>query len=86
LALSAVLMNPATGEVLFAKEPHLRLPPASTTKVLTALVALERLDPNARVLVSAQGGQRAAQPHRTASRRCGPDTGSNVWAVVEIRQ
>ena len=38
-ALSAVLMNPVTGEVLFAKEPHLRLPPASTTKVLTALVA-----------------------------------------------
>jgi D-alanyl-D-alanine carboxypeptidase len=61
-ALSAVLMNPATGEVLFAKEPHLRLPPASTTKVLTALVALERLDPNARVLVSAQAA--SAPPSR----------------------
>lgn len=66
LALSAVLMNPATGEVLFAKEPHLRLPPASTTKVLTALVALERLDPNARVLVSAQAA--GAPPSRIGLR------------------
>lgn len=66
LALSAVLMNPATGEVLFAKEPHLRLPPASTTKVLTALVALERLDPNARVLVSAQAA--SAPPSRIGLR------------------
>ena len=53
-ARSAVLMNPVTGEILFAKEPHLRLPPASTTKVLTALVVLDRLDPNARLPVSAQ--------------------------------
>ena len=53
-ARSAVLMNAMTGEILFAKEPNLRLPPASTTKVLTALVALDRLDPNARLPVSAQ--------------------------------
>ncbi|MDG4596912.1 MAG: D-alanyl-D-alanine carboxypeptidase [Candidatus Contendobacter sp.] len=65
-ALSAVLMNPATGEVLFAKEPHLRLPPASTTKVLTALVALERLDPNARVVVSPQAA--SAPPSRVGLR------------------
>ena len=65
-ALSAVLMNPVTGEVLFAKEPHLRLPPASTTKVLTALVALERLDPNARVLVSPQAA--SAPPSRIGLR------------------
>ena len=65
-ALSAVLMNPATGEILFAKEPHLRLPPASTTKVLTALVVLERLDPNARVLVSAQAA--SASPSRIGLR------------------
>ena len=61
-ARSAVLMNPATGEILFAKEPHLRLPPASTTKVLTALVALERLDLNARVPVSLQAA--GAPPSR----------------------
>ena len=65
-ALSAVLMNPTTGEVLFAKEPHLRLPPASTTKVLTALVTLERLDLNARVLVSPQAA--SAPPSRIGLR------------------
>jgi D-alanyl-D-alanine carboxypeptidase len=53
-ARSAVLMNSTTAEIVFAKEPYLRLPPASTTKVLTALVALERLDPNARLWVSPQ--------------------------------
>ncbi|MGB5062740.1 MAG: hypothetical protein WBQ37_03125 [Candidatus Competibacter sp.] len=53
-ARAAVLMNSVTGEILFAKEPHLRLPPASTTKVLTSLVVLDRLDPNARLPVSAQ--------------------------------
>ena len=61
-ARSAVLMNPTTGEILFAKEPHLRLPPASTTKILTALVTLERLDLNARVPVSPQAA--SAPPSR----------------------
>lgn len=61
-ARAAVLMNPATGEILFSKEPHLRLPPASTTKILTALVILEHLDPNARILVSPQAA--SAPPSR----------------------
>jgi len=65
-ALSAVLMNPASGEVIYAKEPRLRLPPASTTKVLTALVALERLDLNARVPVSPQAA--SAPPSRIGLR------------------
>ncbi len=52
VARAAMLMNPVTGEVMYAKEPHLRLPPASTTKVLTAVVALERLHPYSRVRVS----------------------------------
>lgn len=65
-ARSAVLMNPATGEILFAKEPRLRLPPASTTKVLTALVALERLNLNARVSVSPQAA--SAPPSRIGLR------------------
>jgi D-alanyl-D-alanine carboxypeptidase len=65
-ARSAVLMNPATGEILFAKEPRLRLPPASTTKVLTALVTLERLDLNTPVSVSPQAA--SAPPSRIGLR------------------
>lgn len=40
-ARAAVLMDAATGKILYQKEADLRLPPASTTKVATALLALE---------------------------------------------
>jgi serine-type D-Ala-D-Ala carboxypeptidase (penicillin-binding protein 5/6) len=40
-ARAALLMDAATGEVLFQREPDEQLPPASTTKVVTALVVLE---------------------------------------------
>jgi D-alanyl-D-alanine carboxypeptidase (penicillin-binding protein 5/6) len=41
-ASSAVLMDVATGKVLLAKNSSERRAPASTTKILTALVAMER--------------------------------------------
>lgn len=34
-------MDAATGKILYQKDPDLRLPPASTTKVVTAILALE---------------------------------------------
>lgn len=40
-ARAAILMDATSGSILYATEPDLRLPPASTTKVLTAIVALE---------------------------------------------
>jgi D-alanyl-D-alanine carboxypeptidase len=40
-ARAAVLMDAATGKILYQRDPDLRLPPASTTKVVTAIVALE---------------------------------------------
>jgi D-alanyl-D-alanine carboxypeptidase (penicillin-binding protein 5/6) len=40
-ARAAVLMDAATGKILYQKEADLRLPPASTTKVATAILALE---------------------------------------------
>jgi serine-type D-Ala-D-Ala carboxypeptidase (penicillin-binding protein 5/6) len=39
---AAVVMDALTGRVLYAKNPDLRLLPASTTKLMTALVVLER--------------------------------------------
>ncbi len=39
---AAVVMDATTGRVLYAKNPDLRLLPASTTKLMTALVVLER--------------------------------------------
>jgi D-alanyl-D-alanine carboxypeptidase len=40
-AKAAFLMDADTGAILYQKNPDLRLPPASTTKVMTAIVALE---------------------------------------------
>jgi serine-type D-Ala-D-Ala carboxypeptidase (penicillin-binding protein 5/6) len=40
-AKAALLMDAATGRILFQKDADLRLPPASTTKVMTAIIALE---------------------------------------------
>lgn len=40
-ARAAVLMDAATGKLLYQKNAGLRLPPASTTKVVTAILALE---------------------------------------------
>lgn len=40
-ARAAVLTDAATGKILYQREPDLRLPPASTTKIMTAILTLE---------------------------------------------
>ena len=49
---AAVLIDEASGVALFEKDPHTRLPPASLTKIMTALVALERGHPDDQVEVN----------------------------------
>lgn len=51
-ATSAVAVDVATGRVLFSKEADRRIYPASTTKVMTAILALENLDLDQVVTVS----------------------------------
>lgn len=41
---AAVLMDAETGQVLYAKNPHKRRAPASTTKIMTAILALDMAD------------------------------------------
>ena len=43
-AAGAVLMDAATGKILYEKEPDKELPPASVTKLMTLLVAAEALE------------------------------------------
>jgi D-alanyl-D-alanine carboxypeptidase (penicillin-binding protein 5/6) len=43
-AKAAIVMEASTGDVLFARNPHLRREIASTTKLMTVLVALQRDD------------------------------------------
>ena len=38
---AAITMDASTGEILFSKNPNRRLPPASTTKLMTAIVVME---------------------------------------------
>lgn len=50
-APSGILVDAGSGVVLWARRPHLRRPIASTTKIMTAIVALQRLRPNEVVVV-----------------------------------
>jgi serine-type D-Ala-D-Ala carboxypeptidase (penicillin-binding protein 5/6) len=40
---AAVVLEISTGKILYAKNPNRMLPPASTTKLMTALVVMDRL-------------------------------------------
>jgi D-alanyl-D-alanine carboxypeptidase len=50
-ATSAVLMDSSTNQLLYAKNLNMKRAPASTTKLLTALVVLDQLDLNSVVTV-----------------------------------
>ena len=51
-ANSAVLMNGWNKKVLYSKNQHVKLAPASTTKIMTALVVLKKFSLNRKVIVS----------------------------------
>ena len=51
LAESVALIDAQTGELLYQKDPHAILYPASTTKIMTALLAVENLDLNANLTI-----------------------------------
>lgn len=53
-AKAALLADASTGHVLLASHADDPLPPASTTKIMTALLVLERADPDALVTVPAE--------------------------------
>lgn len=57
-AHSAILMDAATGEVLFRKNSQDIMAPASTTKIMTAILALEKLSPDKKVRISKKGATR----------------------------
>ncbi len=75
--VSAILVDVRTGQVLYAREIHRRLSPASTTKMLTAILAIERLPLDTAVTISA----------RAASQRNGSAIGLEVgeqWSVNHL--
>jgi D-alanyl-D-alanine carboxypeptidase len=55
-AKAAVVMD-SSGTVLFSKFPHAKLAPASTVKLVTAMVAIDHLDPAQKVRISANASR-----------------------------
>jgi D-alanyl-D-alanine carboxypeptidase (penicillin-binding protein 5/6) len=68
-APSAILMEKETGTVLFAKDEHNKLEPASVTKVMTLLLTMEAID----------SGQLSYDTMVTASAHACSMGGSQIW-------
>jgi D-alanyl-D-alanine carboxypeptidase (penicillin-binding protein 5/6) len=68
-APSALLMEKETGEVLYAKEEHTQLEPASVTKVMTILLTMEAID----------SGSLKEEDIVTASAHACSMGGSQIW-------
>lgn len=64
---SAIVMDSSTGEILYAKNPHLRCPPASTTKLMTAIVTIENTDLADIVTISRNAA--FVSPHKAGLKR-----------------
>lgn len=52
IAESAILIDQDTGQILFTKNAHTPMYPASTTKILTGIIVLEDLDLNQEVTIT----------------------------------
>jgi len=55
-ARAAIVIDARNGGVLYSKNPRLRLPPASTAKVMTALIAIQRLPLDTKIRISVNAG------------------------------
>lgn len=63
-ACSAILLDSNTNRVLYAKNSNLRMAPASTTKIMTAILILERLNLNNTVIIGpSAAGQEGSSMH-----------------------
>ena len=69
-ARAAVVIDGSTGNILYAKNPNVKLFPASTTKLVTAMVVLDRLDPETVVTVSQEAANTpSVSPHLRAGEK-----------------
>ncbi len=63
IPVKAAIVVDASGDVLYSKFPDAKLAPASTVKLVTAMVAIDNLDPAIKVTISRNAGRvRSIQP------------------------
>lgn len=75
-AQSAILVDAATGQVLYAKNEHQPLPPASITKIMTMLLTMEAID----------SGRVKLDDVVVASQRAHETRGSSIFLAIGERQ
>lgn len=63
--VSAIVLEDPCGATLFQQNPHLRRPPASLTKIMTAIVAAERSQPDEMVRIKVNGPELSAATDST---------------------
>ncbi|HXW68791.1 MAG TPA: serine hydrolase [Dissulfurispiraceae bacterium] len=69
-ARAAVVIDGATEKILYAKNPNWKLPPASTTKLVTAMVVLDNINPETVITVSENAADTpSVTPHLRAGER-----------------
>lgn len=69
-ARAAIVLDGKTEKILYAKNPHLRVPPASTTKLMTAMVVLDRLSLDSIITVSENAAETpSVTPHLNKGER-----------------
>ncbi len=65
-----MVIDGATEKILYAKNPNWKLPPASTTKLVTAMVAIDSISPDAVITVSQNAADTpSVLPHLRAGER-----------------
>jgi len=64
---AALVMNRSTGNTICYKNPDAELPPASLTKAMTVLVALENVDPNMTVRVTGNSAEYLASQNASVA-------------------
>ena len=73
-AESAILIEQSTGKVLYEKNPHEKLRPASVTKIMTILLIMEAID----------SGQINYDTQISCSENAASMGGSQIW--LEVRR
>ena len=66
LSHSVVVMDASTGKILYAKNPNLRRLPASTTKLMTSIIAIENASSSELVTISRRASP--VSPHKAGFR------------------